>query len=185
MRDLAAILKRNPQLSIAPGSMTLPTDDSDDTPTATIERPAQPVQAIPWPSERAFQAAVIAERDRRAVYEPVYGLLYHISNENAHRNPGVLGGVPDLCLALPRGRFGACYVELKAGASALAGRTRLVIKNPSIDTAVRIGGSEITTKRGYLLEPQGTVTIEQNSATAVAVYGRSTGWEVSLEVLEA
>lgn len=79
----------------------------------------------------------------------------------------------------------AAAVELKAGASALAGRTRLVIKNPSIDTAVRIGGSAITTKRGYLLEPQGTVTIEQNSATAVAVYGRSTGWEVSLEVLEA
>jgi hypothetical protein len=79
----------------------------------------------------------------------------------------------------------AAAVELKAGASALDGRTRLVIKNPSIDTAVRIGGSEITTKRGYLLEPQGTVTIEQNSATAVAVYGRSTGWEVSLEVLEA
>lgn len=79
----------------------------------------------------------------------------------------------------------AAAVELKAGASALAGRTRLVIKNPSIDTAVRIGGSTITTKRGYLLEPQGTVTIEQNSATAVAVYGRSTGWEVSLEVLEA
>ena len=78
----------------------------------------------------------------------------------------------------------AAAVELKAGASALAGRTRLVIKNPSIDTAVRIGGSAITTKRGYLLEPQGTVTIEQNSATAVAVYGRSTGWEVSLEVLE-
>ena len=79
----------------------------------------------------------------------------------------------------------AAAVELKAGASALSGRTRLVIKNPSIDTAVRIGGSEITTKRGYLLEPQGTVTIEQNSATVVAVYGRSTGWEVSLEVLEA
>lgn len=79
----------------------------------------------------------------------------------------------------------AAAVELKAGASALAGRTRLVIKNPSIDTAVRIGDSAITTKRGYLLEPQGTVTIEQNSATAVAVYGRSTGWEVSLEVLEA
>lgn len=79
----------------------------------------------------------------------------------------------------------AAAVELKAGASALSGRTRLVIKNPSIDTAVRIGDSAITTKRGYLLEPQGTVTIEQNSATAVAVYGRSTGWEVSLEVLEA
>ena len=79
----------------------------------------------------------------------------------------------------------AAAVELKAGASALSGRTRLVIKNPSIDTAVRIGGSEITTKRGYLLEPQGTVTIEQNSATAVAVYGRSTGYEVSLEVYES
>ncbi len=76
-------------------------------------------------------------------------------------------------------------VELKVGAAALASRSRIVVKNPSVDTAVRIGPSGITTKRGYLLEPQGTVTIEQNSATAVAVYGRSTGWEVSLEVLEA
>lgn len=79
----------------------------------------------------------------------------------------------------------AAAVELKSGASALAGRTKLIVKNPSIDTAVRIGGSTITTKRGYLLEPQGTVTIEQNSATAVAVYGRSTGWEVPLEVYES
>lgn len=79
----------------------------------------------------------------------------------------------------------AAAVELKAGASPLSGRTRIVIRNPSFDTAVRIGGSSITTKKGYLLEPQGTLAIEQNSGTPVAIYGRSTGWEVSLEVLEA
>ncbi|NLZ76756.1 MAG: hypothetical protein GX911_02165 [Spirochaetales bacterium] len=79
----------------------------------------------------------------------------------------------------------AAAVELKAGASPLSGRTRIVIRNPSVDTAVRIGGSSITTKKGYLLEPQGTLAIKQDSGTPVAIYGRSTGWEVSLEVLEA
>ena len=76
-------------------------------------------------------------------------------------------------------------VALKASASDLAGRSRLTVRNPSFDKAVRIGGAGVTTKRGFLLEPQGTVTIEQDKDVAVAVYAIATGYEVSLEVLEA
>ena len=76
-------------------------------------------------------------------------------------------------------------VELKVGSSPLANRSRIVVKNPSIDTAVRIGPSGITTKKGFVLEPMGTVTIEQDPEVAVPIYGRSTGWEVSLEVIES
>ncbi len=76
-------------------------------------------------------------------------------------------------------------VALKAGASALAGRSSLTVRNPSLDKAVRIGGAGITTKKGYLLEPQGSVTIVQDKTVAVAVYAIATGYEVALEVLES
>ena len=76
-------------------------------------------------------------------------------------------------------------VELKVGASALESRSRIVVKNPSVDTAVRIGPSGITTKKGFVLEPLGTVTIEQDPEVPVPIYARSVGWEVSLEVMES
>ena len=79
----------------------------------------------------------------------------------------------------------AAAVELKTGASALSGRSRLRIFNPSADIPVRIGPSTITVKKGYVLEPQETLVIEQDKAVAVAVYGRSMGYEVSLEVTES
>ena len=79
----------------------------------------------------------------------------------------------------------AAAVELKVGASPLSERTRLVIFNPSPDIAVRIGPSAITVKKGYVLEPQETLVIEQEKTVAVAVYGRSMGYEVSLEVTES
>ncbi len=76
-------------------------------------------------------------------------------------------------------------VELKIGSTPLASRSQIVVRNPSIDTAVRIGPSDITTKKGFILEPLGTVTINQDPETAVAIYARSVGWEVSLEVIES
>lgn len=76
-------------------------------------------------------------------------------------------------------------VELKVGAAALESRSRIVVRNPSVDTAVRIGPSGITTKKGFVLEPLGTVTIEQDPEVAVPIYARSVGWEVSLEVMES
>lgn len=79
----------------------------------------------------------------------------------------------------------AAAVELKTGAAALSGRSRLRIFNPSLDVPVRIGPSSITVKKGYVLEPQETLVIEQNKDAVVAVYGRSMGYEVSLEVTES
>lgn len=76
-------------------------------------------------------------------------------------------------------------VELKIGSTPLASRSQIVVRNPSVDTAVRIGPSGITTKKGFILEPLGTVTIKQDPETAVAIYARSMGWEVSLEVIES
>ena len=75
--------------------------------------------------------------------------------------------------------------EIKIGASALASRKFLTIRNPDIAVAVRIGSSGITEKTGYLLDPQETITIPLDETTPVAVYGRSTGYEVSLEVIES
>lgn len=52
---------------------------------------------------------------------PEIGLLYHIANggsrnaREAHnlKLQGVRAGVPDICLPVPRGGYGALYIELK------------------------------------------------------------------------
>lgn len=76
-------------------------------------------------------------------------------------------------------------VELKVGGSPLTGRATITVKNPDQAIAVRIGASSITEKTGYLLEPQETLQISLDPANPVAIYGRSTGYEVSLEVMES
>lgn len=56
-----------------------------------------------WRNERQFMAAVISQCDGLAKYIPAYADVYHVSNENAHRQPGVRAGVPDL--QLDEGRY--------------------------------------------------------------------------------
>jgi len=64
-----------------------------------------------------FRWAVVAEATR-----PELALLYAVPN-GGHRNKatagrlkaeGVRRGVPDVCLPVPRGGYGALYIELKA-----------------------------------------------------------------------
>ncbi len=76
-------------------------------------------------------------------------------------------------------------VELKVGGTPLVDRSVITVRNPSQVIAVRVGASAITEKTGYLLEPQETLQISLDSANPVAIYGRSTGYEVSLEVMES
>ena len=73
--------------------------------------------------------------------------------------------------------------EIKVGASALASRTRVRIHNPDPAIAIRLGGSTVSETAGELLEPKGTVEFELSGG--VAIYGRSLGYEVSLEVMES
>lgn len=52
---------------------------------------------------------------------PELGLIFHIPNGGARdiqtgarlKSEGVLAGMPDYCLPVPRGGFGALYIELK------------------------------------------------------------------------
>lgn len=67
----------------------------------------------------------------------------------------------------------------------LASRNRMVIKNTDSARTARIGGSGITEKIGYLLEPLSEVVITFDPSTAVSVYGRAVGAELSVEVLES
>lgn len=81
-----------------------------------------------WASERDFMAAVFHEIEREALLRPEYSLIYHVPNENSHRQPGVKGGVCDMCWPLPRRDatkfYGSCYVELKVGSNSLSERQK-------------------------------------------------------------
>lgn len=68
-----------------------------------------------WRTEREFQAAVIQAAQWEALTTPQYNLLFHIPNENSHKTPGVKSGVPDLFLAVPVGKYGGLFIELKIG----------------------------------------------------------------------
>lgn len=137
-QELSRILSQ-PGYSLGGGS-SLPT-----TPTQRLATPTEPANtvkhtgtpekrrsAVLWGSEREFQAAVIAECDLRAVLEPEFGMVYHVANENSHRQPGVKGGVPDLCLPVLRVGateiYGACYVELKVGKNTLSDNQKLWVE---------------------------------------------------------
>lgn len=73
-----------------------------------------------WGSERDFARAVAAERDIRAVLVPEYRLLHHVSNENSHREPGVLAGIPDWDWPIARGGYHGFRLEIKVGKNQLS-----------------------------------------------------------------
>lgn len=120
--DLAKILAQ-PGYGVAEGSLWTPpatqqgAGGAPEPPHGALgaETRLRASTPSPWPSERHFQAAVIAECDRRAVLEPEYGLVCHIPNENSHKQPGVRAGLPDLvCLARGRNSDGGLlFLELK------------------------------------------------------------------------
>lgn len=72
-----------------------------------------------WKSEDDFMRSLFQHFDRRAHGDPRWSLIYHPANENAHRRPGVRGGVPDLCLPIPCRGFGSAYCELKINGGSL------------------------------------------------------------------
>ena len=71
--------------------------------------------------EHQIQCAIIDWRDSWPIGNP-RRLLYAIPNGGARsaitgamlKKEGVTPGIPDLCLPVPRGGFGALYIEVKA-----------------------------------------------------------------------
>jgi hypothetical protein len=78
-------------------------------------------------SEHQHQVRLFAYAKIREAQEPAWGLLFAIPNAGGYvggfrsnaarvvnmRREGVRGGVPDLCLPVPRGGFHGFYGELK------------------------------------------------------------------------
>lgn len=125
-QELTAILAR-PGYAIADGSGLARTLAIGRNPVQGHSATPKPKQPVLWRSERDYMAAVFAECAVRATQRPEYAMLFHIPNENSHRQPGVRGGVPDLMLAVQRGGFGGLFVELKIGSNKPSGKQRDVI----------------------------------------------------------
>jgi hypothetical protein len=79
-------------------------------------------------TEHQEQCALIKWARARAATAPELKLLYAVPN-GGHRNKvvasklrdeGVLAGMPDICLPVPRAGKGALYIELKAGRGRLS-----------------------------------------------------------------
>lgn len=74
-----------------------------------------------WPSEAQEQEALFRWAAYERMTHPELSLLYHIPNGGARdartgarlKAQGVRPGVPDICLPVPMGGFGALYIELK------------------------------------------------------------------------
>ena len=73
------------------------------------------------PLEKDEQMLLFEWAEYATVTHPELALMYHVPN-GGHRNAveahnlrlqGVRAGVPDICLPVPRGGYGALYVELK------------------------------------------------------------------------
>lgn len=124
--ELTRILSR-PGYAIGDGSGLTRTTAIDTRDAGGYIDTPKRKQPVLWRSERDYMAAVFAECAVRATQRPEYAMLFHIPNENSHRQPGVRGGVPDLMLAVQRGGFGGLFVELKIGSNKPSGKQRDVI----------------------------------------------------------
>ena len=77
--------------------------------------------AVKQPTEAQEQKALFEWADYAKGRYPELELLYHVPNE-ARRSyalgrelnaQGLKSGVPDICLPVPRGGYGALYIEMK------------------------------------------------------------------------
>lgn len=74
--------------------------------------------------------------------------------------------------------------EVFAGATAKAGRTKMMIRNESDMLRIRIGGSNVTQKNGFPMEPGATVELSFHPDIAVAIYAVSEGTATKIGVME-
>lgn len=76
--------------------------------------------------------------------------------------------------------------SIKAGASVLAGRRTMHVRNTSTSVAVRIGPSGMTARSGgFMLEPLASMEWTFDPAVGVDIFARSTGAAVELEIMES
>lgn len=75
----------------------------------------------PTPTEAQEQKALFEWAEWAKRRYPELALMYHIANEGRRsyslgkemKAQGLRSGVPDICLPVPRGGYGALYIEMK------------------------------------------------------------------------
>lgn len=88
----------------------------------TEKRPRSPVLRLSGPSEHEIQAAVFSWAAIACRHYPELRWLYAIPNAGKrsyraaayYKAEGMRSGVPDVCLPVPRGTYGALYIEHKS-----------------------------------------------------------------------
>lgn len=82
--------------------------------------PQRPSCAV-WRNEREFQRAVVDAYAAWAAINREPAILCHVANENAHKQSGIIAGMPDLVLISTKG---VAFIELKAGSGKLSAAQR-------------------------------------------------------------
>lgn len=127
-KELTRILNQ-PGYAIADGSLIDPVTPQNAVGVCFGGDPGQSVQndkkSAPrpftsvWRNEREFQRAVVDAYAAWAAINKESAILCHVANENAHKQPGIVAGMPDLVLFAGAER-GSLFIELKAGSGKLS-----------------------------------------------------------------
>ncbi len=78
----------------------------------------------------------------------------------------------------------ALAAEIFAGASRLAGRRKMILKNEDPILRFRIGSNTVTQQNGFPVEPGGIVELDFDPEVAVSVYAISEGAAIQIAVKE-
>lgn len=98
---------------------------------------------------------------------PELELLYHIPNESKRpvvtaaylKSMGMLPGIPDLCLPVPRGKYAALYIEMKSDSGRVSDQQKDIIcklgQAGNCAIICRSADGAIAAIRQYLAEGKG------------------------------
>lgn len=126
-KELTKILNQ-PGYAIADGSLITP-QAAHSAPHGVLQaagqsqatKAPQRASSAVWRNEREFQRAVVDAYAAWAAINQETAILCHVANENAHKQPGIIAGMPDLVLISAKG---VAFIELKAGSGKLSAAQR-------------------------------------------------------------
>ena len=116
------------------------------------------------------------------------GMLDWVKGIDATSKPKVsaitLGEVTSVSPVTGTKTITATAAEVFAGASVLANRSRLVVKNEDPVLRIRVGRSTVTQQTGFPVEPGATVVFKFDPGVAVSIFAISEGASVPVSVWE-
>lgn len=110
-KKLASYLANNPDLSSL--NPILAAEISSFSKRRGNKPGRSPKRTSLWQDEDELTLSIFQHLAERAKHNPLYALVIHVANENAHRRPGVNGGFPDCFWPVPSRGYHGFAMELK------------------------------------------------------------------------